>query len=135
MEAKLADESAVAKEWGLAAQLTLSTDDADGGGGNSDDPAHSQPAPLPDPAFQRELATAMGFPSVAALAARVDLGRSARRALVTHNVGLARSIAQGLHNKINAVDKGMLSVGWCRLTVSKPVLKAPMVSAVETKIS
>ena len=26
-------------------------------------------------------------------------------------------------------------VGWCRLTVSKPVLKAPMVSALQTPIS
>ena len=28
----------------------------------------------------------------------------------------------------------LFKVGWCRLTVSKPVLKAPMVAALETMI-
>ena len=31
--------------------------------------------------------------------------------------------------------RGLILVGQCRLTVSKPVLKAPMVSALETIIS
>jgi len=70
MEAKLADEADKAKEWGLAAQLSLSTDEADGGGGGADrdEPAHGQPAIRTNPASQQELATAMGFPSVAAWA-------------------------------------------------------------------
>ena len=34
-----------------------------------------------------------------------------------------------------APDLPPYKVGWCRLTASKPVLKAPVVSALETRIS
>jgi hypothetical protein len=46
------------------------------------------------PAFRRELALSLGFASPGDTKAVVDRGLTARSALVTHNVGLALSIAQ-----------------------------------------
>ena len=62
------------------------------------------------------------------------------------NFNVRRYIEEGhVPDVAPALDKGgcmdgnqsslaQLTVGRCRLTVSKPVLKAPMVSALETKI-
>eukprot|EP00740_Mantoniella_antarctica_P008282 CAMPEP_0181354184 /NCGR_PEP_ID=MMETSP1106-20121128/3226_1 /TAXON_ID=81844 /ORGANISM="Mantoniella antarctica, Strain SL-175" /LENGTH=652 /DNA_ID=CAMNT_0023466831 /DNA_START=139 /DNA_END=2094 /DNA_ORIENTATION=+ len=62
------------------------------------------------PAFRRKLAQTLGFTSSADLRAATHRGQSARRAMVTHNVGLALSIAQDIFGKLNDADKGLLLV-------------------------
>jgi translation elongation factor EF-4 len=41
---------------------------------------------------------------------------------------------RGCVSVVQVVDGAVTVVGWCSLTASKPVLKAPMVSALEARI-
>ena len=61
-------------------------------------------------AFRRQLAYSLGYSNLGDLNDVVDRGRAARRALVTHNVGLALSISKDIYDKINDSDKGLLVV-------------------------
>lgn len=61
------------------------------------------------PVFRRRLASTLGYPDVVALDAAVARGRAARRAFVTHNFGLAASVADDVWGKLSGADRGLLS--------------------------
>ena len=59
--------------------------------------------------FRRRLASALGYADARALAAAEARGRAARRAFVTHNVGLAARVADDVWRKLGGADRGLLS--------------------------
>ena len=61
------------------------------------------------PSFRRRLASTLGYADVDALDAAVARGGAARRAFVTHNFGLAASVADDVWGKLSGADRGLLS--------------------------
>ena len=72
-------------------------------GGNSSDDASSA-------SFRRALASALGYADARALAEAEARGQAARRAFVTHNIGLASRVASEVWQKLGGADRGLLSL-------------------------
>jgi RNA polymerase sigma factor (sigma-70 family) len=59
--------------------------------------------------FRRRMASSLGLRDVCDLDAVVARGQAARRAFVTHNVGIASTVASDVWEKLANADRGMLS--------------------------